>query len=145
MHGEVRSGTLWLCGIHFLSQPAQWQAISVALNRRQAIVSYLQHAIRTDPVQWATGRAEMAVAAMTGLGRPDLAPGLVTLEHKGKDRLSGAETITRVQRDERVSIAIWTKRLWETLARECVEEASGSKAPGESWAHSAGLMGGSNE
>ena len=145
LHGSIRDGSDWMCFVHFQSDVGQWQEISARLNQRREIVRYYQHGLRMDPVAWAAGRCERAGEAMIRIGRSDLVPREVELQHTLRDKLTGEPIIHTVKRDERDSIALWVSRLAGVLSKECKGDSK-PKAPAaqaagaETWANAAGLV-----
>lgn len=147
MHGSIKDGEMWVCHVHFGQSVGDWQEISSRLNFRREIVRYYQHALRMDPFEFATGRSARAGEALARIGRPDLAPREVTLEHKTRDKITGEERMLEVRKDERVSKALWINRLASALKDECAgdlkkaDKHQGPKEAKDTWATAAGLMG----
>lgn len=147
MHGSIKDGELWLCHVHFGQGVNDWQEVSSRLNFRREIVRYYQHALRMDPFDFATGRSERAAEAMARIGRPDLAPREITLEHKTRDKITGEEKILEIRKDERISKALWINRLATALKLECAGDLKKAdkhqtpKQPKDTWASVAGLVG----
>jgi len=147
MHGGIQLGSDWFCFVHAQSDSSDWQEISARLNFRREIVRYFQHALRMDPFEYANGRSERAGEAMVRIGRPDLAPREVTLEHKTRDKVTGEEKVLEVRKDERISKQLWINRLASTLRIECAGDLKKTdkhqepKQPKDTWATAAGLVG----
>jgi len=148
MHASVKiGGDEWTCAIHGMAGVADWQEITAKLNERKAIVRYFQHALKMDPFKFShEGSADRAAEALNRIGRPDLAPRAITLHHKTRDKVTGAEIVLEVQKDERQSLPLWIARLHATLARECAGSGRKDEAKkGDTWANAAGLVGYGND
>lgn len=146
MHAGIKDGDNWFCFVHAHQSSSDWQEISARLNFRREIVRYFQHALRMDPFEYANGRSERAGEALARIGRPDLAPREVTLEHKTRDKVTGEEIILKINKDERISKQLWINRLASMLRIECAgdlkkEDKHQPKSTKDTWATAAGLMG----
>lgn len=124
--GTVLRGSVWVCSFHaFARDPESWPLITTWLRRHRWIFNLLGRVGVIDPLDFdddGPRRLWRSVANFCDKhDRPDLAPQVVEVIDCGRDRVTGEQTRSVRQHDERRHQWLWHNRVMGVLLRECLD------------------------